>query len=853
MEVDPPTAVRVARACTLALIAALLALAADARAATPDAVDAAIKRGTDWLYSRQKNDLQWEEVPYDRRVPDKDREGKVIGPLLPQGIGGGQWGGLTSLSTYALLSSGQSPTDPRIERAVDFLRRADVVGTYALGLRAQVWLYLPKKEENRQAMARDARLLMEAMQGNDPALRGQPPRKNVGLFDYLPGETERVDLSVSQYGVLGLWAAVQYGWELPPGYWQAAETAWYNWQQPDGGWAYGGTPDLNAPPNFQIFPTTLSMTAAGVASLYITLYALHANEGVRCNGNVNSPRIDAGLRFLAGGLPYLLDKKPIPDDRVIRQSVEGNIGGSRYYTLYGVERIGVASGLKFLGDLDWYAEGADWLLRRQNPNGSWGGDSVQDTSFALLFLSRGREPVFMNKLIYDEYAGPAPRRRPGQDEAKDADRLREVGHWNQRPRDVANLTRFVNEATERTLNWQSVKLQAGREGLLELAESPILYLAGDGEPALTDAEKQTLRDFVYSGGLILGNADCGKDPFERGFVKLGQDLFPDYEFRVLEDDSPIYTEGQFPMADKRRKPKLMALGNGAREFMVLVRNEDFARDWQLGNLQNDAAFQVGTNLYLYATDKVPQPEKGRTTLVFPDDARPSKTIRVARVKYNGNWDPEPGGWQRLAAVMHNRDDAKLDYRPVDLASEDLSGYEVAHLTGTGEVQLPPAQAAKLKAFVEGGGTLVVDAAGGSGAFLRSIEGLLRAQFPGKADSLADVLPTSHPIYSAGREPIKSVAYRLFALKTLGSETAPPPPRHPRPKRQTRRGPQQRGPQRRPQRLPRRRRPRLHPPGRDPADGVDPALRDEGKVVPWQPTRPSRTTSPNPASSRRPTD
>ena len=774
MEVDI-TIKRLARAARRFAPAAatllLLLPAPAARAADPDAVDAAIRRGNDWLLGQQKADLLWEQVTYADRKPYKLPNGTITEPIDPTKETGGQWGGLTALCTYALLSTGQSPNDPRIEKAADFLRRADIVGVYALGMRAQVWLYLPKKEENRQAMARDARLLMEAMQGNDPSLVGKPPKANVGLFDYLIRESDRTDMSVSQYGVLGLWAAVKYGWELPPAYWQATETAWYNYQQPDGGWAYTGQPRVSGAADGNIYPTSVSMTAAGVASLFITLDALHANDGVRCNGNVSSPRIEAGLRYLADALPYILDLKPTPNDPVMRAAIEGHLG-SRQYTLYGYERVGVASGQKFIGDLDWYDAGADWLLKKQNANGSWGGTS--DTALALLFLARGREPVMINKLIYGQYDGPAPRNNAKAAKAGEAaaERPRKLADWNQRPRDVANLARFVNDAAERSLNWQAVKLRTGRDGLVELAEAPILYLAGDSAPAFTDDEKQTLRDYVHAGGLILGNADCGKDAFERGFQQLGQDLFPAYEFRVLEDDSPVYTEGQFPMGGKRRKPNLMALGNGAREFMVLVRNEDFARDWQLGNLRNEEAFQAGANLYLYATDKAPQPAKGRSTLVFDDKSTPKKTVEVARVKYNGNWNPEPGGWTRLAAVLHNRDFVDLKTTTVDLDTGDFGGAKIAHLTGTGEVKLPPEQAAKIKAFVDGGGTLIVDAAGGSAAFLRSAETLLRTQFPDKADALTSVLPPSSPIYSAGKEPIKKVQYRLFAAKTLGNETAP---------------------------------------------------------------------------------
>src|SRR4051812_46709346 len=54
-------------------------------------VNAAIKRGVQFLYSIQKKDGSWENVP----AP----AGKE--PANPDG---GQWGGLTSMATYALLA-----------------------------------------------------------------------------------------------------------------------------------------------------------------------------------------------------------------------------------------------------------------------------------------------------------------------------------------------------------------------------------------------------------------------------------------------------------------------------------------------------------------------------------------------------------------------------------------------------------------------------------------------------------------------------------------------------------------------------------------------------------------------------
>ena len=62
---------------------------------------------------------------------------------------------------------------------------------------------------------------------------------------------------------------------------------------------------------------------------------------------------------------------------------------------------------------------------------------------SLLFLSHGSAPLVMNKLDYSE-AGKYP----------------EDMHWNQRPRDVANIARWIGRETERELNWQTVNLSA---------------------------------------------------------------------------------------------------------------------------------------------------------------------------------------------------------------------------------------------------------------------------------------------------------------------------------------------------------------------------------------------------------
>src|SRR5689334_12283395 len=92
--------------CVLCVLCGTFVGGANADAATPAEVDAAVKKGIESLYAMQKNGT-WETVDTPGELHDSTE--------------GGQWGGLTGLTTYALLAAGEKPTDPRIKSAVDFL------------------------------------------------------------------------------------------------------------------------------------------------------------------------------------------------------------------------------------------------------------------------------------------------------------------------------------------------------------------------------------------------------------------------------------------------------------------------------------------------------------------------------------------------------------------------------------------------------------------------------------------------------------------------------------------------------------------------------------------------------------
>ena len=681
----------------------LTGIASQAATLPPEKIDAAIAKAKQYIYSQQKPDGRWEKEP--------SRKGTDHAALQEQGD---TWGGYTALCSYALLASGENPSDPRISSAVEFLKHADIVGIYAVAMRCQVWLLIPHSNPQiKAAILKDADYLFRGI--ND----GKLNPNNRGMWDYL-GKGPRVDHSVSQYGILGLWACQQTGYvNVGDERWKLFEAAWKSQQEQDGGWAYEYHNGEE-----------MSMTAAGVATLFIIDDYLHANEAGNCTGNGLDPAIAHGLEYI--------DKN------------YGQIGENTY-AMYGIERIGTASGYKYFAGHDWYDDIAAHLIKTQQENGCWSSGSypsaqpIDETAFALLFLARGRAPVLMNKLDY---------RQPGQGDA----------NWDERPRDMANLTAWVGHQMEVFMNFQIVSLAATAE---DLHDAPILYISGSQALHLTPQDAQKIKNFCEQGGMVLANADCNHEAFSNSIKELGKSLF-NRDFRELPPDHPAYTHEQYAYSRWRKKPKVLGLSNGVRELMVLIPDADPDRWWQnpSGAAGHEDAFELGADLFQYAVDRKMWP-KGVTFIAAPKPTViADRKVKVARLAEGSNWDPEPGGWVRMAGLLHNDDRVDLSTFKAVPGEGGVAAAQVAHLTGTTDFKLSDDARLELQTFVNHGGTLVVDAAGGSRAFADAALRELAKTVPTAGDALRAPLPTSHAIYHMPGHAITTFSYRSWAHKIL---------------------------------------------------------------------------------------
>lgn len=681
-------------------LAAALWGATTARAATPEQVDAAIKKGVAFLYSQQNGQGNWE---------DGGKQDDVYR------------GGLTALATYGLLAAGEPPRDPRIQKGVNYLMKIqDMKCIYGIGMRAQVWQFLPLTESVQRAAKRDFDIFLKSCDqfGRYGYFAKINPGDNVGNIHNSP----------SQYGVLGMWACAEagVGLEVPKDYWKKVETGWKICQGPDGGWRYQSVPPKPLAVRMMDPASegaTGTLTAAGIASLFITQDYLRASDGINCTGNITNPSLEAGLQWMAKNFDPTW---------------------SEGYFLYGVERIGVASGLKYFGKHDWYQSGSDLLV---NGGFNSGYGPIPGTTWGILFLVRGRAPVVMNKLNYDITPEPpppppgtpaalaatnpatTPATTPATKPANKEPAPRGVeAPWNERPRDVANITRYISKKTENLLNWQIVNLESTPEALLE---APILYISGNKVLEFTADERGVLQRYVQRGGIILGHADGDSTAFASSFEHLMKRLFPNTTARELPIDHPIYTNQSLRRPRDMAWPSLTGWTNGVREVAFLFAHQDPAKQWQMrAHLADKAPFsEVMVDIFQYAVDKKPR-VKGDTYLVQANPAvKDSTTITLARLAYKGNWDPEPGGWVQFGNILHNTKNLGLDVQAVPLGEDKLTAvdkktkkplYQFAHLTGTAAVKFEDKQLAEIKAFLDAGGMLIIDSAGGSSAFANSV-------------------------------------------------------------------------------------------------------------------------------------
>jgi hypothetical protein len=235
------------------------------------------------------------------------------------------------------------------------------------------------------------------------------------------GDREMYDHSNSQYALLGLKAASRAGVHARNSTWLKALRHFLDAQDNDGPQVPRFEPNEKGRTSAKAMDRARgwgyvensaaygSMTAGGVGSVVICRSELLGQRDYSSALDAKAEQSARdGIAWL--GSHFRVDTNP---GTVSQKGIPLGMAGPQwhYYWLYALERAGMLAYLEWMGEHDWYGEGAEFLLKEQRTSGAWiqgpnmgvvpirrpdpQGDvtAVQSTCFALLFLKKGTSPV----------------------------------------------------------------------------------------------------------------------------------------------------------------------------------------------------------------------------------------------------------------------------------------------------------------------------------------------------------------------------------------------------------------------------------------------------------------------------
>jgi hypothetical protein len=691
---------------------------------TAEAVRKAIERGQDFLLRQQRGDGSW---------PDSSHPN----------------GGVTSLVMLALLESGVKPTDPRIDLGLRYLRtlrpgRENVTSnsnTYVVSLQTMVYCLARPRDDL-------ARIKQNVLWLEDTQIKNGP---GSGMWGY--GYNSRGDNSCTQFALLGLREAAELHGELRvevnPDVWRRSRE---HFAKPGTGWGY----ENDSP--------TGSMTVAGISSLIICGLRLHEGEELIRQGVIEKCGHWHQNTRLADGLDWMGENFSV--------TTNPGKGTAHLYYLYGLERAARLSGQRFFIDrrasrvYDWYRMGAELLVRTQKAGGLWEGTGLDSneliaTSFALLFLSKGRWPVLMNKLRHDS-ADPAAR-----------------DDWNNDRDDVRKLTEHISKHWERRMTWQIVDAKVAGAGdvarrVEDLLQAPVLFITGHEAPVFDVLEKQVLRGYIDQGGFIFAEACCSRKAFADGVAALFKELFPELPLRKLSADHAIWK------ADYSLEPddSIEGIDVGCRTSVVLSR-EDLSCYWQQSDNPtldvNDRvatvrATRLGTNVLAYATGKellLDKLDARKVVALGASDPANRWVLQIGKLKHGGDWNVAPLAVQNLMASL--RDNLKMnvaaEQRELTPLDENLIRFPFLYMHGRSQFSFTDEQIARLREHLERGGTLLADACCGREPFDTAFRAFAAKLLP---DAKLQAIPTTDELFvaSQGGDPLGFDLKRVQFTKAM---------------------------------------------------------------------------------------
>ena len=410
--------------------------------------------------------------------------------------------------------------------------------------------------------------------------------------------------------------------------------------------------------------------------------------------------------------------------------------------MYCIERVGRLTGKRYIGTTDWYRLGCEYIVNLQDTlRGSWTGSLAHGehlpavaTSFALLYLSKGRRPVVIAKLKYGQTND---------------------GAWNQHAHDLQNIVLHTERRWDMYLTWQSIDINLA--STTDLLETPVLFISGKGSLDLTAGQKKGLVEYVNQGGFLFVENSCQQPQFDIQFQQLMKELFPQSPLAPLPPNHAIW------FADSRIDPSMIGKIHGVQtccRTSIVYSSVPLGCYWELYNPRGDdriakniqteinQRLALGTNILSYATgrelrDKLDRPLVSTTTPTTTSVLR--RTLTIPEISHNGGNDDAPRALNNLLQTLSTQLDIRVTTgRRVLTLTDSLQQYPLVFIHGRQGFKFSAQERQALRIFVENGGVLFGDAICASRTFAESFRREMSLIFPN--DALRR-LPPDHAMFT----------------------------------------------------------------------------------------------------------
>ena len=99
---------------------------------------------------------------------------------------------------------------------------------------------------------------------------------------------------------------------------------------------------------------------------------------------------------------------------------------------------------------------------------------------------------------------------------------------------------FLIQAEKETSISTSRRFHAVKLGSEEVFGFPLVIMTGEGEFALTDIERENLRQYIQGGGFLLASAGCSSREWDRSFRREMARIFPATSMQPLDFGHPVF-------------------------------------------------------------------------------------------------------------------------------------------------------------------------------------------------------------------------------------------------------------------------------------------------------------------------